>query len=205
MEHKWMKDTRKNINFLDDNEQQRLVMQLKKGSYKAFDVLYKTYFDLLYGYVFRLIRSHRSTQEVVQNTFVKIWRNRENLDTDLSFKAYVFKIAKNDILNDLRKSVSNPVFEDYLSYSEHEKMSIHAEQEFDIEMFNLLLNKAKSKLSPRQAEVFELIKEEGLTPTETAQKLSLPEQVVYNYLSQSLSILRKEMKQMAPFFIFFFL
>jgi RNA polymerase sigma-70 factor (ECF subfamily) len=183
---------------------QNLVKQLKKGSYKAFDALYKTCFDLLYGYVFRLVRSHESTQEVVQNTFVKIWLNREKLDINLSFKAYLFKIAKNDIMDGLRKSASNPVFEDYLSYCNHEKMTIHAEQEFDIDMFNLLLNKAKSKLSPRQAEVFGLIKEDGLTPNEAAQKLSLPEQVVYNYLSQALSILRVEMKQMAPFFILFF-
>ncbi|MDR1201326.1 MAG: sigma-70 family RNA polymerase sigma factor [Tannerellaceae bacterium] len=199
-----MRNIRDNINLFDDNELQRLVEQLKKGSYKAFDALYKTYFDLLYGYVFRLVRSHESTQEVVQNTFVKIWLNREKLDIDLSFKAYLFKIAKNDIMDGIRKSVSNPVFEDYLSYCNHEKITIHAEQEFDIEMFNLLLNKAKSKLSPRQAEVFELIKENGLTPTETAQKLSLPEQVVYNYLSQALSILRNEMKEMVPFFILFF-
>lgn len=200
-----MKDTHKDIPYFDKDEQKMLVVQLKKGSYKAFDVLYKTYFDLLYGYVFRLIRSHESTQEVVQNTFIKIWQNRENLDTNLSFKAYLFKISKNDIIDNLRKSVSNPVFEDYISYCEHEKMIIHAEQDFDIEMFNLLLNKAKKKLSPRQAEIFELIKEQGLTHTETAQKLSLPEQVVYNYLSQALSILRAEMKQMAPFFILFFL
>lgn len=200
-----MKDIRENIVFSDDNEQYQLVVQLKKGSYKAFDILYKAYFDLLYGYVFRLIRSHESTQEVVQNTFVKIWQNREKIDADFSFKAYLFKIAKNDIIDDLRKSVSNPVFEDYISYCEHEKMEIHAEQDFDIEMFNLLLNKAKSKLSPRQVEVFELIKEDGLTPIEVAGKLSLPEQVVYNYLSQALTILRKEMKQMAPFFILFFL
>lgn len=200
-----MKETRRDIDFFDDKEQQMLVLQLKKGSYKAFDVLYKNYFDLLYGYVFRLVRSHTTTQEVVQNTFVKIWQSRENLDAGQSFKAYLFKIAKNDIIDGMRKSVSNPIYEDYLSYSEHEKLAIHAEQEFDIEMFNLLLNKAKSRLSPRQAEVFELIKEDGLTPTEAAQKLSLSEQVVYNYLSQSLSILRKEMKQMAPFFMLFFL
>jgi RNA polymerase sigma-70 factor (ECF subfamily) len=195
---------RKGIAFPDKNELQKLVIQLKKGSYKAFDALYKIYFDLLYGYVLRLTHSHESTQEIVQNTFVKIWQNRKNLDVDLSFKAYLFKIAKNDIMNGLRKSVYNPVFEDYLSYCEDEQMAIHVEHEFDIEMFNLLLNKAKRKLSPRQAEIFELIKEHGLSPTETAQKLSLSEQVVYNYLSQSLSILRKEMKQMAPFFILHF-
>lgn len=199
-----MKNSCKNINLFDDNGLQQLVEQLKKGSYKAFDALYKTCFDLLYGYVFRLLRSHESTQEVVQNTFVKIWLNREKLDSNLSFKAYLFKIAKNDIMDGLRKSVSNPVFEDYLSYCNHEKMAIHAEQEFDIDLFNLLLNKAKSKLSPRQAEVFVLIKEDGLTPAETARKLSLPEQVVYNYLSQALSIVRNEMKEMVPFFILFF-
>ncbi|MDR2810797.1 MAG: sigma-70 family RNA polymerase sigma factor [Tannerellaceae bacterium] len=198
-----MKDDRKTINLFNDKEQQRLVIQLKKGSYEAFDVLYKTYFDLLYGYVFRLTRSHSSTRETVQNTFVKIWQNRELLDANQSFKAYLFKIAQNDIIDGLRNLVNNPVFEDYISYCEQEKMIIHAEQEFDIEMFHFLLNKAKRKLSPRQAEVFELIKEEGFTSREAAQKLSLPEQVIYNYLSQALSILRKELKQIAPLFTFF--
>lgn len=200
-----MKNSHKTISLPNGNEQQELVVQLKKGSYKAFNVLYNYYFDLLYGYVFRLIRSHESTQEIVQNTFVKVWENRENLDAGFPFKAYLFKIAKNDLVDGLRKSVSSPVFEDYLLYCEDEKMMIHAEQEFDLEMFNLLLNKAKNKLSSRQIEVFELIKEDGLSPAEAAQKLSLSKQVVYNYLSQALTILREEMKQMSPLFTFFFL
>ncbi|MDL2256324.1 sigma-70 family RNA polymerase sigma factor [Parabacteroides sp. OttesenSCG-928-K15] len=200
-----MKNIHDNILTSDYNRERQLILQLKKGSYRAFDAIYKTYFELLYGYVFRLVRSHEATQEVVQNTFIKLWQNHEKLNAEQSIKAYIFQIAKNDIIDGLRKSVSNPVFEDYLSYCEQEKMMPHAEQEFDIEMFNLLLNKAKTKLSPRQAEVFELIKEIGLSPAETAEKLSLSEQVVYNYLSQALSILRKEMQQMAPFFLFFFL
>jgi DNA-directed RNA polymerase specialized sigma24 family protein len=53
------------------SEKEKLVFDLKNGSYKAFETLYAEYFDLLYGYVFGLIRSHTQAKEIVQDTFIK--------------------------------------------------------------------------------------------------------------------------------------
>ena len=186
------------------SEKEKWVFDLKMGSYKAFESLYDEYFDLLYGYVFGMIRSHSQAQEIVQDTFIKVWLHRSKIDTDLSFKAWLYKIAKNQLLNDIKKNFSDPVFEDYLLHCENNNLTAQPDHEFDMELFRIALVKAKQKLSPRQIQVFEMCKEEGLSATEVAQKLNITEASVYNYLSQSLSTLRNEMKELSfMFFIFF--
>jgi RNA polymerase sigma-70 factor (ECF subfamily) len=181
------------------------IEALKNGSYKAFEVLYDEYYHLLYGYVFGLIRSHEDTREIVQNTFIKIWLHRAKLDPELSFKAWLFKIAKNSLLNDVKKKWNNPLFEDYMLHCEDAELTEN-NSEFDFELFRIALVKAKVKLTPRQKEVFELSKEENYTPSEIAVKLHITEDSVYNYLSAAITVLRKEMKDLSfalLFFVFF--
>jgi RNA polymerase sigma-70 factor (ECF subfamily) len=186
------------------SEKEKLVFELKNGSYIAFKTLYAEYFDLLYGYVFGMIRSHTQAKEIVQDTFIKVWLHRAKIDPELSFKAWLFKIAKNQLLNDIKKNFSDPVFEDYLSHCENNQIVAQPDQEFDLELFRIALVKAKQKLSPRQVQVFEMCKEEGLSATEVANKLNINEASVYNYLSQALSVLRNELKELSFLFFLFF-
>lgn len=178
---------------MDQNK--ALVIQLKNGSYEAFNTLYSRYFDLLYGFVFAMTRSHDLSTELVQEAFIKVWINRQKIDPDLSFKAWLYKIAKNSLLDRLRKQWNNPLFEDYLNHCADENLSVNSQDDsFDFEAFRSLLDKAKRKLSPRQLEIFELNKEQDYTAGEIATQLQITEQAVYNYLSQAKTILQKEMK-----------
>jgi RNA polymerase sigma-70 factor (ECF subfamily) len=187
------------------SEKEKLVFDLKNGSYKAFETLYAEYFDLLYGYVFGLIRSHTQAKEIVQDTFIKVWLHRSKIDPELSFKAWLFKIAKNQLLNDIKKNYSDPMFEDYILHCEDNNLVVQPDMEFDLELFRIALVKAKNKLSPRQVQVFEMCKEEGLSATEVAKRLNITEASVYNYLSQSLATLRNEMKELSFLFFLFFI
>jgi len=182
-----------------------LAEKLKNGSYGAFEELYDAYFDLLYGYVFGMIRSHSRAREIVQDTFIKVWLHRSKIDPELPFKAWLFKIAKNQLLNDIKKNFSDPMFEDYILHCEDNNLVVQADQEFDLELFRIALAKAKQKLSPRQIQVFEMCKENGYQTTEVAKQLNITEASVYNYLSQSLATLRNEMKELSFLFFLFFI
>jgi len=171
----------------------KLLTLLKQGSYKAFEELYGQYFDMLYNFVFTLIRSHDKSADVVQDTFLKVWINHSKIDLTLSFKAWLFRIAKNQILDEFRKQIRSPLFENYIAHCHDEHLSFdNIEEALDFETFYRDLEIAKSKLSPRQREVFDLLKEHDLSISEVAKKLNISNQVVYNYLSQALAILRKE-------------
>lgn len=181
----------------------RLVIeQLKNDSYEAFNALYSEYFNLLYGFVFSLTRSHEETKGIVQDTFIKVWVCRSQINPELSFKAWLYKIAKHQIIDILRKKMSDPLFESYLNCVGEEKLTITQEEDYlDFETFKKHLEQSLKKLSPRQAQVFHLAKEMGYSAKEVADILNVSEQVVYNYLSQALAILRKDLSKYS--FVFF--
>lgn len=180
------------------------LQQLKEGSYQAFDQVYREYFDLLYGFVLKLTHSHDKTKEIVQETFIKVWLNREKVNPLLPFKAWLFKIAQNMLVDEMRKQFSDSVFENYLDHLTNEKLTVSMQDTFDFDSFRKALSDAKKMLSPRQLQVFELCGETGIPPGEVASKLHLSKQTVYNYLNQALCILRKEMGSFGILFSIFF-
>lgn len=190
---------------MDINAKNTLLQQLKEGSYYAFDKLYEEYFDLLYGFVFSLTRSRQTTAEVVQDTFIKVWLNKHKIDTDQSFKAWLYRIARNSLLDEVKKQFHSPLFDDYLIHTSNEKLAINEEEEMvDFDAFRQALHKVKEELSPRQAEVFELCKEQGLAAAEVAQQLNISEQAVFNHLSLAMKTIRQKMAHFSFLFSIFF-
>ncbi|WP_291591980.1 RNA polymerase sigma factor [Bacteroides sp.] len=180
--------------------------RLRLGSYRDFDALYKMYAGNLYGFALGLTRSADLAGNIVQDTFIKVWINRESVDPELSFKSYLFKIARNLIIDEFRRRLNEPLFEDYLDYCEEAALSAptEIERKLDFDLFVEELTRAKEKLTLRQREIFELSKEEGLTSSEIADKLGISEQTVYNQLSTSLRILKKEISSTLLFFFTLF-
>lgn len=188
-----------------DNVEKQYVAGLVKGSYKDFTSLYEIYSPRLYAFVFDLVRSRTITKDIVQETFIKIWVIREQVDVTLSFKSFLFTIARNLVLNEFRRQMNNPVFADYIACTNGEDLAENTiEQQMDFDEFNRRLQEAKLKLTSRQREIFEMNKEQGLSPVEIAHKISITEQSVRNQLSASLQILKREMADYQLLFVLFF-
>lgn len=176
---------------------------LRHGSYEDFAFLYEKFSGSLYGFVFDMLKSESLSKEIVQETFIKIWTGREKINPDLSFKAYLFKISKNKIIDQFRRQIANPVFESYLDHCENIRLQEgEVEQKLDFDMFMKRLQVAKSKLTARQREIFELSKEFGLSSSEIATRLNINDQTVYNQLSAAMRILKQEMM---PHYILMFI
>ena len=90
-------------------------------------------------------------------------------------------------------------------YKRHLSKCGCGENKLSFEEFNHRLEIAKQKLTPRQRELFELNKEQGITITEIAAKALISEQSVRNQLSQALHVLRKELGKYALLFSLFFI
>jgi RNA polymerase sigma-70 factor (ECF subfamily) len=182
------------------------IKKLINGSYKDFTALYNLYAPQLYAYVFSLTKSRSLTQDIVQETFIKVWVKREQIDENLSFKSYLFTIARNHLLNEFRRKLNSPVFSDYMHLDAEEPYSESTiEMEIDFDEFNRSLRQAKERLPRRQAQIFELNKEQDISVKEIAQMLNISEQVVRNQLSAALQIIRSEMGKYAFLFVIFFM
>ena len=76
-------------------QDKRLINRLKAGDNEAFEHLFKKYNQKLFNFCYRMLRSKHEAEEIVQNTFLKIWENRNTLDENYSFSSLLFKITQN--------------------------------------------------------------------------------------------------------------
>lgn len=175
-------------------QEKMLIEDIRNGSEKAFKILYSQWVSRLYRFVYQYLKSESAADDVVQETFMRIWTNRESLSSEYSFKSYLFTIAYHSLLKELKRQINNPSMEEYLEYQN--TMATKDDEisdEIDYDTFQKALEKAKSHLSPRQKEIFELNKEYGISIPEIAEKLSITDQVVRNQLSAALKTLRNEL------------
>ena len=167
------------------------ILKLQNDSNVAFEYLYHKYAPRLYGFVRNLTKSADLAEEVVQETFLKIWNNRASIRPEESFKSYIFMIARNHVINVFRKQKRICNSEEYdamqnnIAYSEN-----NTEKLIELKELNNHINKVKLHLSPRQREIFELSKEKGHTNQEIADQLNITNQSVKNQLCTSLHILQ---------------
>lgn len=170
------------------------IKKLQEGSYEAFDTLYNVYADSLYGFALLHTKSTVQAEDIVQDTFLKLWNMRESLSVEGSFKSMLFTIAKNHVIDIFRQQVNRANFEDYIAFCEDENLLDNTSVEKVY--YNDFLEKlaiAKQKLTLAQRNIFELSREEGMSNTEIAAASNLSEQTVKNHLSAALKVLRVEL------------
>lgn len=179
---------------MNNIDEKILIEGVRGGAYESFSLLYNRWVSPLYRFVFSLVKSEDVTQDIVQESFVKIWSNRENLRTGYSFKSYLFTISYHLVLKEWRCKLEHPLMEDYMNYCNSENLSTQpsTEEHIDFDKFIERLKKAKDKLSPRQRQIFEMNKEENIPISEIATSLSISDQSARNQLSAALKIVRKE-------------
>ena len=185
----------------------KYIIGLQKGSYSDFNKLYDLYADRLYGFAYNLTHSSEMAEEIVQEVFLKIWQMREHLSPEYSFRSFLFTIAKNKFLNDLRNRLTLLSYDEYITQLDDatERGENSTESEFNFNEVNEQDLQSKDKLSKRQKMIFEMSKEEGLSNQEIALKLGISEQSVRNQLSSALKVLREELIRIGFSFALFFM
>lgn len=179
---------------IDVNDTSVLVKKLKSGSSQAFNRLYVIYADLLYGFVLSLTKSPTESKDIVQETFLRVWTHREQLSLDMSFKSYLYAIARNQITDLLRKQMREEAFRCYLGCENPQGEVVDTiENDIYYDEFVERLNKAKEKMTERQRSIFEQSKEYGRRIDSIAQELKLSEKTVKNTLTLAMKVVREEL------------
>lgn len=176
-------------------------------SYQSYTTFYKTWAPKIYRFVFSIIKSEQIAQDIVQETFTRVWTNKDRItiNSEGAFKSYVFTVSYHIVLKELRSQINHPEMDDYMAYCNNTLLTENTtESKLDFSEFLVTLKLAKTKLNPRQLEIFTLNKEEHYSIAEIAAKLGINEQTVRNQLSSSLKTLRKELKEFSFLFLLYF-
>ena len=167
-----------------------LILQLRKGSMKAFDEIYELYARRLFAFCLKYTKSKENAEEIMEDTFVWLWKSRSTLEEADSVKPLLFLRAKHYLINAYRKVINSPVYEDYMDYLDHHN-STTADSQLEYDDFVRQLNQMLAKLPKTQQEIIRLSKLEMLNNQEIAEKLNYSEQTVKNQLSMGLKQLRQ--------------
>lgn len=179
------------------------IKELKNGSYQAFTQIYEAYADRLYSFVLKQLKNRSLTQDIVQDTFLRLWDNRNELNCFGNLQAFIFTIAKHQVIDYFRKQVNELQFEEFMDYCESQAMDVSPEDILLYDEFLQQLQKSKNALSPREREIYELSREKHIPVKQIAGQLQLSEQTIKNYLTSALKVLRNEMLKYNILFIFF--
>ncbi len=69
------------------------------GDATAFAALFRSYKDKLYGFLLRATGSPEMAEDIVQDIFLRLWKNREKLPEIGQFGAYIYQMARNQVIN----------------------------------------------------------------------------------------------------------
>lgn len=177
-----------------NKEEERLVRQLGEGSQSAFTRLFDLYADRLYGYARKLTKSPALAEDVVQETFMRIWENKGNIRSDTSFQSYLFQISYHLVIDAFRSQIETIDIEDYIHFPGSELATENeAETILAAEDYRLYLSQSLSRLTARQQEIFRLSYEQKLSPKEISELTSLSEKTVRNQLSIIFATLKRDL------------
>ena len=178
-------------------DNQSLILALKSGSEEAFTSLYHKYCDKVYKFCRLYYTNDSTTEEAVQEVFIKIWESRDFMRQEDNFKGLLFIITRNLIFNQHRKSLN----EDFYKMTVISVMESSYDIEEEIEAKNLsdYIDLLINELPPRRREIFNLSRKENKSYKEIAELLHISEKTVENQISEALKYLRKNISMLVLF------
>lgn len=174
-----------------------LWSQIKGDNQVAFNQVFNSYWKPLYAYTYNILMDSESTEDVLQDVFIKIWTKRKDIEI-LDLKSYLFNAARNNAISKLRQDKFTYVHEEVLKDLE---MISEVYEEVDYLELKGTIEKSLEKLPPRCRDIFRMSRFEGYSIMEIATHFDISHRTVENQLHVALKHLRSVLKQELFFFV----
>lgn len=169
--------------------EQDLITGLKNNDRQVFEHLFETFYTELHIFARRLIGDEHESKDIVSTSFEKLYKLRENFETLLNIRAFLYITTRNKCLDFLRAVERAKDFQkDYIkklsaSDEDIERMQIEADVLREI-------NKAIQNLPSKCREIFELTYLKGMKANEIAEQLGITVSTVTTQRSRAIQYLR---------------
>jgi RNA polymerase sigma-70 factor, ECF subfamily len=184
------------LRLADDGD---LVRRLKAHEAKAMNDLYDRYGRLTYSLIFRIVRNPSTAEDLVQETFLRVWNRVQSFDAERgALGAWVLTVARNRAIDHLR-STDGRMEAGAIELDQLERPGLFAKLDSAALAIDRVrrLKGAFEKLTPTQRQVIELAYYEGMSQTEMAVRLNQPLGTVKTWTRTALKVLRDELAEVA--------
>ncbi len=171
-----------------------LVERLQRRDAQALAELYDRYGRLVYALIFRIVRDTGVAEDLVQETFLRVWNRAKGFDTEKgALGPWLLAVARNRAIDYLRSSTGRLRNALEVEETEHPAQFLDLEKEILQSDRVRRVRDAFGRLSPNQREVIEMAYFEGLSQSEMAEKMGQPLGTVKTWVRTALAILREEL------------
>lgn len=165
---------------------------LANNNKKALEELFNFYYPRLYQFSKSFLKIEDGIDDILQEVFMKIWDNRENIRSSETFNSYVFTITKNLLLNELRNRLNRQKIKEEIfkltvpeEYNSDEKVEFHEL----VEKVEQIVN----NLPKKQREVFLLSRYDYLSHKAISEKLNISTKTVEYHIRQSINAIKDQL------------
>ncbi|MFT3933932.1 MAG: sigma-70 family RNA polymerase sigma factor [Chitinophagaceae bacterium] len=170
------------------------VAKIKAGDVEAFKEVFYTHSQKLYSYLYSKTKSDYLTNEVVQLSFIKLWKSRHLLNEELKLSTQIFQIAKTTMIDELRKEERYKV--KLKQWVTGDNLFKHEDGYSPIDAYdtNNTLQRAIEELPPVRRKVFQLGKIEDMSYREISEDLSISVKTVDKHMQLALRSIKPVLK-----------
>ena len=180
-----------------------LIVAAYEGSEVAFRKLYERYWHDLYKIASRRLPSEEDVKDVLQETFISLWKNIHHISVDENIGGYLYTSLRNKILNYYdKKQVRLKILMNQPFHPVESEEAIY--DLLNTKELKLAIRAIVTDMPPRMKEIYHLSKEEQLTNAEIACLLLLAPQTVKNQIHEALSRIRCGLKKSISILSFLF-
>jgi RNA polymerase sigma-70 factor, ECF subfamily len=150
-----------------------LVSLLQSKDQRGFSILYDNYSSALYGVILKIVRSEEIAADVMQDAFVKIWKNIEGYNrTKGTLFTWILNVARNTAIDRIRSqefqnSQKNQDLETSINFIDNQGSS-----QFDVDAIGI--RKVVENLRPEHQQMIDLLYFQGYTQAEVSEEFNIP-------------------------------
>ena len=168
------------------------IDSLKKGSMQDFKILFDAYYPKVLCYIKKFTVEQITAEDLAQNVFIKLWLNSNQLiPVSSKIESYIFKIAKNEVLNHFRERETNLKYQKYLALELAKEYSI--DEMIDAKQCYRMIEMIIDKMPAARKKIFIMSRIHNLSNDEIAIKLGISKRTVETQISLSLKQIRTSM------------
>ena len=158
----------------------------------AFDRVYEEYGSGVLRYCMRHIGSRDDAEEIAEDAFMNLWRARHSLTEGSSLAAFLMTTTRHLVVDYYRRRANSMIYEAFVD-TVHDHADLAADVTIQYEEFEEQIMMIIDHLPATQREALKLARLEGLSISETAQRLNLRQQTVKNAITSACNTLRRKL------------
>lgn len=178
----------------ESREDELLLSQLKNGDERAFEVFLSRYEKRIFAYLLTVVRQREEAEDLTQETFLRVYKNRKAIDSARNVKSWLYTIATNAAYDWFRKKKHIPelfvIDDDEAPFETAEATDAYK----DIENADAV-GRALDRLKPEYKACILLYYYEQFSYEEMAEQLSIPLNTVKTHLRRAKEQLAEEIKK----------